>query len=155
MGEDAFRQVDQPIRVEGQRVPALRFSDARVQALLSVLLLFVFLPRGFSNGDLRGHLAPMLGIALSAMTPGRMSYDLRRLRLHGLIERIPKTHRYQLTPFGRRTALFFTRVYNRVLRSGLAQITPVAPAANSVLRASFDKVENAIDRWCDEAKLAA
>jgi len=155
IGEDAFRHVDQPIRVEGQRVPALRFSDARVQALLSVLLLFIFLPRGFSNGDLRGHLAPMLGLTLSAMTPGRMSYDLRRLRLHGLIERIPKTHRYQLTVDGRRTALFFTRVYNRVLRPGLAQITPVAPAANSVLRASFDKVENAIDRWCDEAKLAA
>lgn len=155
IGEDAFRQIDQPIRVEGQRVPALRFSDARVQALLSVLLLFVFLPRGFSNGDLRGHLAPMLGIALSAMTQGRMSYDLRRLRLHGLIERIPKTHRYQLTPLGRRTALFFTRVYNRVLRPGLAQITPVAPADNSALRASFDKVENAIVRWCDEAKLAA
>jgi len=33
----------------------------------------------------------MLGIDPSAMTPGRMTYDLRRLRLHGLIERIPKT----------------------------------------------------------------
>ena len=155
MGEDAFRQVNQPIRVEGQRVPALRFSDARVQALLSVLLLFLFLPRGFSNRDLRGHLAPMLGLALSAMTPGRMSYDLRRLRLHGLIERIPKTHRYQLTVEGRRTALFFTRVYNRVLRPGLAQVTPVAPAASSALRASFDKLDHAIAQWCDEAKLAA
>jgi hypothetical protein len=155
IGEDAFRQVDQPLRVEGQRVPALRFSDARVQALLSVLLLFIFLPRGFSNRDLRGQLAPMLGLELSALTLGRMSYDLRRLRLHGLIERIPKTHRYQLTPFGRRTALFFTRVYSRVLRSGLARITPVAPAANSALRASFDKLDNAIDQWCDEAKLAA
>jgi hypothetical protein len=147
------RQVDQPIRVRGERVPALRFSDARVQALLSVLLLFIFLPRGFSNGDLREHLAPMLGLALSAMTPGRMSYDLRRLRLHGLIERIPKTHRYQLTVDGRRIALFFTRVYNRVLRPGLAQITPVAPAENLALRASFDKVESAIDRWCDLGRI--
>jgi hypothetical protein len=58
----------------------------------------------------------MLGLDPSAMTLGRMSYDLRRLRLHGLIERIPKTHRYRLTSFGLRTALLFTRVYARALR---------------------------------------
>ena len=33
--------------------PSLRFADARVQALLHTLVLFVFLPRGFSNHDLR------------------------------------------------------------------------------------------------------
>ena len=37
-----------------------------------------------------------------------MTYDLRRLRLHGLIERIPHTHRYRPTPLGWRTAWFYT-----------------------------------------------
>ena len=155
LGEDAFRRVDQPIRVDGQRVAALRFSDPRVQALLSVLVLFLLQPRGFSNRDLRQHLAPMLGLSPSRMTQGRMSYDLRRLRLHGLIERIPKSHRYRLTSFGLRAALFFTRVYSRILRPGFARITPVAPAANSTLRSSFDRLENAVDEWCEAAKLAA
>jgi hypothetical protein len=155
VGEDAFRQVDQPIQVDGQRVAVLRFSDPRVQALLNVLLLFLLLPRGFSNGDLRGHLAPMLGLQPSLMTLGRMTYDLRRLRLHGLIERIPKTHRYRMTPFGLRTAFFYTRVYARVLRPSLAHITPVAPAANSALRTTSDKLETTVDRWCEQAKMAA
>jgi hypothetical protein len=155
VGEDAFRQVAQPAVVDGQRVAALRFSDPRVQALLNVLLLFLFLPRGFSNGDLRGHLARMLGLDPSAMTLGRMSYDLRRLRPHGLIERIPKTHRYRLTSFGLPTALLFTRVYARALRPGLAHLTPVTPAPNSTLRRTFDKLEMAIEQWCDQAKLAA
>lgn len=75
-----------------------------MQALLNVLLLFLLLPRSFSNGDLRGHLAQMLGLQPSLMTLGRMTYDLRRLRLHGLIERIPKAHRYRMTPLGLRTA---------------------------------------------------
>jgi len=35
-----------------------------------------------------------------------MSYELRRLRLHGLIERLSKTHRYRLTDEGLRTVLF-------------------------------------------------
>jgi hypothetical protein len=36
-----------------------------------------------------------------------MTYDLRRLRLRGIIERISKTHRYRLTPEGLSIALFF------------------------------------------------
>jgi len=155
LGEDAFRRVNEPLVVDGQRVAALRFSNLRVQALLNTLLLFLFLPSGFSNREFRGHLAQMLGVAPSAMTQGKMSYDLRRLRLHGLITRIPKTHRYRLTPLGWRTAFFFTRVYSRVLRSGLAHLTPVAPAPNSALRTSIDKLENAVDRWCTQARIAA
>ena len=51
-------------------------------------------PTGSATRDLRAHLAPLLGLTPADMTPGRMTYDLRRLRLHGLIERIPGTHRY-------------------------------------------------------------
>ena len=54
------------------------------------------------------------------------SYDLRRLRLHGLIQREPHAHRYRLTAFGLRTALFWTR-YARLLRPGVAELNPQAP----------------------------
>ena len=47
------------------------------------------------------------------MSSGQMTYDLRRLRLHGLIERIPATYRYQVTAAGLRTAMFLTRVHDR------------------------------------------
>ena len=47
-----------------------------------------------------------------------MTYDLRRLRLHGLIARIPHTHRYELTHFGKRVALFYTKLNARILRPG-------------------------------------
>ena len=52
------------------------------------------------TSDVREHLAPLLGKKPSQLTPGRITYDLRRLRLHGLIERIPKTHRYRITAQG-------------------------------------------------------
>jgi hypothetical protein len=155
LGEDAFRQVTCPQVVGDQRVAALPFADPRVQALLSVLVLYCLLPNGFANRDLRAHLAPLLGLDPSQLTPGRMTYDLRRLRLHGLIERIPHTQRYRVTREGLRTALFFTRVYGRILRPGMARITPAAAAQDPELRPSFDHVEDAIDRWIDQAKLAA
>ncbi len=155
VGEDTFRRVDQPTRIGDQRVPALRFSDLRVQALLHALLLFLLLPRGFSNSELRPLLAQLLGFDPSYLTAGRMSYDLRRLRLHGLIERIPKSHRYRVTALGLRVAFFFTRVYSRILRPGSAHLTPVAPARSSSLTAAFDHVDHAIQGWCERAKLAA
>jgi hypothetical protein len=35
------------------------------------------------------------------MTAGQISYDLRRLRAHQLIERIPRSRAYQVTEDGR------------------------------------------------------
>jgi hypothetical protein len=67
-----------------------------------------------------------------------MSYDLRRLRLHGLIERIPTTQRYRPTPLGWRTAVFFTHAYNRFVRTGLAEIAD--PAANTELHHAFNRL---------------
>jgi hypothetical protein len=143
IGEDAFRQVNEPVVVDGQRASALRFADVTVQTLFSALLMFRLLPRGFSNRDLRDHWAPLLGKLAHDITPGQMTYHLRRLRLHGLIERLPKTHRYRVTNQGWRTVLFCTRCYNRVLRPGLAQVIPPEAADETTLRHRFDQLDAA------------
>jgi len=49
---------------------------------------------------------------------GRITYELRRLRLHGLVERIPHTHRYHVTDTGLREALFLSRAHMRLFRPG-------------------------------------
>ncbi len=84
-----------------------------------------------------------------------MTYDLRRLRLHGMIERIPKTHRYQVTDFGFRAALFFTRAHARLYRPGFAEVLPNAPPGNSQLQRHLAKIETEIHRRVSAAKLAA
>lgn len=155
LGEAAFQQVSQPLTVAGQRVPALRFTDPRVQALFSALVAFRLLPQGFANHELRVLLAPLLGFAPDQLTPGQMTYHLRRLRLHGLIQRIPNTHRYQVTDFGWRVAFFFTRLYARVIRPGLAQIVPQAPPLNHSLRLRFDQLDLAMKDWITQANLTS
>src|SRR5271166_3951829 len=155
IGEDAFRQVNEPVVVNGQRASALRFADLSVQALLSALLVFRLLPRGFSNRDLRDHWAPLLGKEAQTMTQGQMSYHLRRLRLHGIIERLPHTHRYRVTDSGWRTALFCTRCYNRLLRPGLAEIMPADAVPDTPLRRRFEQLDAAIDQWIAERKIPA
>jgi len=155
VGEDAFDRVVRPIEVEGQRGAALRFGDPRVQALFAVLVVFSLQLRGFTNHEMRLLLAQLLGLDPADYPIGRMTYDLRRLRLHGTIERIPRSHRYQLTPDGLRIALFFSRTYARLLRPKLAEIMPQAPPVSSPLRAAFDRLTSEINACCREEKLAA
>src|SRR3954451_4960514 len=108
-GAAAFTAVTAPADVDGQHAAALRFGDPRAQALLAVLLVFRLQPDGFTNADLRTHLAQLLGVSPDTWPAGRATYDLRRLRLHGLIERIPPTHRYRVTDTGLHHAMFLTR----------------------------------------------
>jgi hypothetical protein len=155
IGEEAFDQVARPLELDGQRASALRFGEPRTQALFGALVLFSVQAQGFNNAQLRTHLATLLGLDPEQYSAGRMSYDLRRLRLHGLIRRIEKTHRYELTDQGLRVAMFFNRTYARLLRPGLAQATDPATAGHSALRIAFDRLQTLIDQRCDELKLAA
>jgi hypothetical protein len=155
LGDAALQQVQRPQVVADQRVPALRFADPRVQALFSALVVFRLLPHGFAAAEFRQHAAPLLGLPPAALTPGRLTYDLRRLRLHGLIVRTPKTHRYQVTPFGLRLALFVTRVHARIFRPGVALLAPEIAPDRSALREAFDRLERTVNTWCAEVKLAA
>jgi hypothetical protein len=155
IGEDAFNQVVRPIEVDGQRASALGFGDPRVQALFAVLAVFSLQLQGFTNAEVRGLLAQMLGVDPATYPAGRMTYDLRRLRLHRIIERIPRSHRYQLTPGGLRIALFFSRTYARLLRPTLAEIMPQAPPSAARIRNAFDRLPSAIDECCQEQRLVA
>jgi hypothetical protein len=155
IGQQSFQQLQRPADVEGQHVSALRFGDPRVQALFAVLVIFSLQPRGFRNRDLRPLLAQALGLGSQQITQAKMSYDLRRLRLHRLIERIAGTHRYQLTRLGRRTALFYSRTFNHVLRPGLSQIAhPNLPPDSSNLAAAFHNLQVQLTNYFTEKKAA-
>ena len=139
----------------GQRTAGLRFGCARVQALLCALLAFRLLPRGFDNRQLREHLAPLLGVSAADWSAGRMTYDLRRLRVHGLIERIPRSRRYRVTTAGIRTALCYQRTYARVLRPALATVFGPNPPRDTRLKRTVEAFDREIDRLREDHELAA
>ena len=154
LAEGLFDQVTHPQICNDQRVAGLRFDDARVLALLQVLCLFLGLPEGFRNASMRDWMAQALAVPVDAYSPGRMTYDLRRLRLHGLIERIPHSHRYEVTDLGIRVALFFTKVHSRILRPGLSQLFDGCPKApNRPVAAAMRRLEQALAALFDQAKL--
>ena len=69
--------------------------------------------------------------------------------------RIPRSHRYLVTDFGLRSALFFTRTYARLLRPGLAEILGNDLPTDPRLQSRFRQLQLAIDQWVEKANLAA
>lgn len=136
-----------PTVVDGQRVPALRFADPRVFALLAALCRFAvgpLAPRGFRQADIRQVLPDLRGG--TPYSAAQASYDLRRLRLKGIIARVPKSHRYRLTPWGAKAAFALTKLQDRVLRPTLSldqMAQHLGPAALRALTA-MDRILGAL-----------
>jgi len=155
-GAATLAALTQPvISTAGTRTAGMPVTSPRVQALLAALCAFRLLPHGFTNRDLRTHLAPLLGLNPEVMTSGQLSYDLRRLRIHGLIQRIPHSFRYQVTTAGIRQARFLTRLTQQLLIPGLAQLTDPSPPVPTRLRAADRAYDIAIDELTRHAGLAA
>ena len=147
IGSGLFERIHQPYAREGQRTGAFRFGDVRAMALAGALCCVVHAVTGFTNQSLRGLVAGLLGTNYSTH---QMTYDLRRLRLHGLIERIPHTHTYVLTPDGQRVAAFYTKLDRRLLRPLLDADKPPAPTE---LRRALALIDKSINDYVINARL--
>ncbi len=122
--DELLRRLGQPTQWRGRRVRAFRPFDAHDRALLAAVSRGEFTLNGFRNRDLQRLLFPN---PATTRPEGRrrsawVTRELCLLRAHGLIRKIPSTHRYHVTPSGRKaiTALL------TALRSTVRQLTPVA-----------------------------
>ena len=148
LASPAFERIAHPSRsADGRRTPALRFGDPRVMALAGALCATLLAAAGITSKSLR---ALMTGLPATPCTPGQMTYDLRRLRLAGLIRRIEHTNRYVLTPDGIKMAVFCTKLHNRLLRPLLAADQPQAPSA---LRQALRAIDQHVDDYITRARL--
>jgi hypothetical protein len=147
LASPAFERVAQSsLTSEGRRAPALRFGDPRVMALLGALCVCLNAV-GFTSRSLRAQVSLLLGAAYST---NQMSYDLGRLRLNGVIERLEGTNTYRTTAEGQRVAIFYTKIHNRLLRPLLAADAP--PAAPD-LRHALHTIDRHVTGYVDDARL--
>jgi hypothetical protein len=157
LGQEIFSHIVRPSEHEGQRAPGLRFGDERTTALLTALCGYAPMVEGFTNSSLRTRVGALLDPEHpETYTRARMTYDLRRLRLKRLIERVPHSHRYEITPLGRRIALFFSKAQARLFAPGLASLAPPHPDDPPVpLQRAWTRVDRALDQLTARARIAA
>ena len=117
LASPAFERVALPsVTAEGRRPsPAVRRPSGHGPARRLCLTLNTVV--GFTNRSLRAQVSQLLG---APYTANQMSYDLGRLRLNGLIERLDGTNTYAPTTEGQRVAIFYSKLHQRLLRPLLA-----------------------------------
>jgi hypothetical protein len=124
-------------------------------ALMAAIVGFCHLLTGFDNRTLTELMGSLLD---SPYATRQATYDLRRLRRKNLIERLPHSHRYQLTDRGRRVAVLFTKTYGRVLAPGLIAFDPTLSddlAKRSPLATAWRNLNRELDRHIDNGLAAA
>src|SRR6516225_9465117 len=92
-GTDKLNQVSQPVQENERRYRGFNFFDPDDEKLFHSLGRGEFNISGFQNKDLRGR--------LSDRTSGQISRLMKRLRLHGLIQKVGHTYKYYLTALGK------------------------------------------------------
>jgi hypothetical protein len=149
----SFQRVSEPtVASTGERAPGLRFGQPRAMALFSALARFAPALNGFRHADLR----PVVQTLLPGdeYTSSQMTYDLRRLRLKGLIARIKGTHRYILTSYGRRVVALMTKLHSRIFNPASVALDP-AQELSSILTRAFKQIDAEIDRIVSDAQLSS
>jgi hypothetical protein len=116
--------VCQPAVQRGRRVRALNPLAAEDAQLLEAVNRGEFAINGFRNHDLRVLLfgEPAADATERRRQSAAVTRRLRLLRAHGLIHKVPKTHRYQLSPHGR-------EIINALLAARQASIAKLTQAA--------------------------
>jgi len=154
LSAESFARVSEPTTTEaGQRAAGLRFGQPRVMALFAALSRFAPALNGFRHGEVRPIVQAILNVSPEAYTASQMSYDLRRLRLKGLIARVAESHTYILTSYGRRVAYLMTKLQQRIFNlAGLALTT--AADVPATLAKAFREIDTELERLVANAHLA-
>lgn len=100
---NTLRDLSQPAKLKGQRVRALNLMNPDDSQLLAAVNRGEFAINGFRNRDLRALLFGTQNVSPkeAKRQAARITRQLRMLRAHGLIKKIPKTHRYTVSATGR------------------------------------------------------
>lgn len=139
----------------GQRAPGLRFGDPRTMALLGSIATFAHVIGGLTNKALRSQMAVLWQ---PGYTSAQATYDLRRLRLKGFVERVKGTNTYRVTAHGLRIAAFFTQLAARVVVPAMTDLAALArprPPATRPLTAAWRTYERELNLLLRTARLVA
>ena len=141
-----LRKLSEPtVLTNGKRIPGLKIDNPRQLAVMHALVRFANIAAGsqFSTKDLHSHVAEALEITIDKYTLGSLRYDLSKLRAKGLVKKVDRTRRYQLTREGYSICVVFLKLFERIyapLTAGLLQSIPQDTKLQQQRRTQLDRL---------------
>ena len=139
-----------PVMVGKTKIAGIKVHDTRMMRLMEVLLHGGTQLNGWRSADIHQAILGTFGLTVSTYNLTQLRYDLRKMKAHGLIDRIGRGYRYRLTDKGTKAALMFILFHKRVcgpLANSLFHHRPdegLKPA--SKVETAYHKADHAIQQ---------
>ena len=132
-----------------KRIPGLKLDNPRQLAVMQALVRFCHLATGDSFTTKQIHLpvAEALGCSLNKYKLSSLRYDLSKLRAKGLVQKVPRSRKYQLLPKGYRLCVVFLKLFEKIyapLTAGLLTPFPGDSQLPIPKIANLDKLYRAV-----------
>jgi hypothetical protein len=131
---------------------------------MHALVRFAQIPAAgtFSTAEIYPHTVAALGATTQRYSLASLRYDLSKLRIKGLVEKLPRSRRYRLSPQGYSICLIFLKLFERVYAPlSAARLDPVPgdaslpPHKNTLLDRLYSRLNAALDRLLHASGLAS
>jgi hypothetical protein len=148
-----FQKMALPVTLGKTKIAGIKMHDTRMMRLMEVLLHGGTQLNGWRSADIHQAILTTFSLAASTYTLTQLRYDLRKMKAHGLIERIGRAYSYRLSDKGTKAALMFILFHKRVcgpLANSLFHHRPDEPLKPaSKLESAYHKADKAIQQVLD------
>lgn len=148
-----FQRMALPVMAGKTKIAGIKIHDTRMLRLMEVLLHGGAQLNGWRSADVHQAILTSFGLSATPYTLTQLRYDLRKMKAHGLLERIGRGYRYRLTDKGSKAALMFILFHKRVcgpLANSLFHHRPDETLKpDSKIEAAYYKADHAIQQVLD------
>jgi hypothetical protein len=135
------------------KIAGIKIHDTRMMRLMEVMLHAGTQLNGWRSADIHQTILASFGLSATSYTLTQLRYDLRKMKAHGLLERIGGGYRYRLTDRGTKVALLFILFHKRIcgpLANSLFHHRPDPTLTpDSKMEAAYHKADHAIQKVLD------
>jgi hypothetical protein len=152
---DLLARLARPVPMGKSKIAGLKLEQTRMMRLLEVLLRRAGGGLGgWRAAEVRAAVLDTFELKPENYSLNAVRYDLRKLRAHGLLERLPHSDRYRLTVKGQKVAVRMTLLRKRIYGPVSASAFQHRPSAEATPDSRFERAYAKVDRAMDELMLA-
>jgi hypothetical protein len=149
---DVLARLAKPLIQGKTKVAGIKLENTRLMRLLELLMQGAgghF--RKWTTSQLHQAVLDACNLKPKDYTLTQLRYDVRKLRLHGLIERLPKSYAYRFTPKGTKLSILLVQLRKRIYGPLAFGLFRARPNPEFIPDSPFEKAYLKIERAFDEA----
>jgi hypothetical protein len=149
-----FQRLALPVASGNSKIPGIKIHDTRMMRLMEVLLHGGSQLNGWRSVQIWEAVRSAFALSPQAYTLNQLRYDLRKMKGHGLLQRVGQHYAYRLTEKGTRVAALFVLFHKRICGPLANSLFHHRPASSSTppakIEIAYHKADAAIQNLIDQ-----